>query len=100
MQRTFGRFVSPYLSSVQPSVAGRTEGDQKRHFRNSGPPMMNDDRPLAPGRPGTQLTGMTIPVKDLGAETGEVVLVPMAAGVATGAEAGDQLPYPAAGPAP
>ena len=61
---------------------------------------MDDDRPLAAGRPGTELTGMAVPFQNLSAETGEVVLLPMPARLATGAQPGDQLPFPAAGSAP
>ena len=81
-------------------MTGRAEGDKKRYFRNSGPTMMNDDGPLAAGRPGTELTSMAITFEDLGTEAGEVVLVPMPAGVAARAESGDQLPFPATGTTP
>ena len=81
-------------------MAGRTERNQKRYFRNPGPTMMNDDGPLAPGRPGTELAGMAVPLKDLGTQSGKVVLVPVPTGVAAGAKAGNQLPFPATGPAP
>ena len=72
-------------------MTGRAEGDQKRHFRDSRPAMMDDDRALAPGRPGAELAGVAVALEHLGAKAGEVVLVPVPAGVATGAEPGDQL---------
>ena len=81
-------------------MAGRAETDQKGDLRNSGPPMMDEDRPLAPGRPGTELASMAVAFEDFGTETGEVLLVPVPAGVAAGAEPGDQLPFRAAGPTP
>ena len=62
--------------------------------------MMDNDRPLALSRPGTELAGVTITLEHLGAEAGEVLLIPVTARVAAGAESGDQLPFRATGPAP
>ena len=56
--------------------------------------MMDNDRPLAPGRPGAELTSMTVAPEHPGAKTGEVALVPLLTGVATGTEPCDQLPSP------
>ena len=62
--------------------------------------MMDNHRPLALSRPGTELAGVTITLEHLGAEAGEVLLIPVTARVAAGAESGDQLPFRATGPAP
>ena len=85
---------------MEPGMAGGAEGDQKRYRRVSRPAMMDGDRPLALGLTRTEPAGMAVALEDLGAEAGEVVLVPVPPGVAAGAEAGDQLPCPAAGPTP
>ncbi len=62
--------------------------------------MMDHDRPLALGWPGTELAGMTIPLEHLRPQPGEVAAIPVPAGVAAGAVAGDQLPFRATRPAP
>ncbi len=54
---------------------------------------MDHDRPLAQGSPGAKLAGMTVAFEHLSAQPGKVLLVPVAAGVAAGAESGDPLPF-------
>ena len=72
-------------------MAARAQADQRGYLRDPRPAMMDGDRALPCGGPGTELAGVAIPGKHLGAQSGEVARIPAAPGIAAGAVTADQL---------